>query len=255
MVKLEQKQYDLIAPLFAGWEETMITSCLQGYHGTAYADRVPFPLSAQIVVGDFCCLAGRPNLELAGHIPTGFGSLVMLMIPRTTDWAGCIEQAQAGRFQKSLRFATRKNPGDFDRKILHSLSKLPAPYTICPIDKTLYHVLPREEWSKDLCSQFASAEDYLRQGIGFVAMYGEKAVAGASSYTVYRDGIEIEVDTHPQHRRRGLAQAVSASLILECLRKGLYPSWDAASETSLHLAQKLGYQPAGAYPVWKVKVP
>ena len=48
----------------------------------------------------------------------------------------------------------------------------------------------------------------------------------ASSYTVYRGGIEIEIDTHPDHRRRGLARACGAALMLECLKRGLY-SWDA----------------------------
>ena len=45
-------------------------------------------------------------------------------------------------------------------------------------------------------------------------------VAGASSYSVYREGIEIEVQTLPAHRQKGLARAASAALILECLRQG-----------------------------------
>lgn len=49
MVKLER-----VAPLFAGWEETMIWSCLQGCMGHAIADQEEAPRAAQIVVGDFC---------------------------------------------------------------------------------------------------------------------------------------------------------------------------------------------------------
>ncbi|MNI84792.1 GNAT acetyltransferase [compost metagenome] len=66
-------------------------------------------------------------------------------------------------------------------------------------------------------------------------------VAGASSYSVYNEGIEIEIDTKPEFRNRGLATACGAKLILECLERGLYPGWDAQDLRSVALAEKLGY--------------
>ena len=69
-----------------------------------------------------------------------------------------------------------------------------------------------------------------------------KIVSGASSYTRYKEGIEIEVDTVESERRKGLASAVCSSLILECLRKGLYPSWDAHDMNSVQLARRFGYE-------------
>ena len=48
----------------------------------------------------------------------------------------------------------------------------------------------------------------------------------------------------------GLALAVCAKLILTCLDKGLYPSWDAANLASVSLARKLGYQPGHHYEVF-----
>ena len=60
-------------------------------------------------------------------------------------------------------------------------------------------------------------------------MHGDEWVAGASSYSMYTGGIEIELDTKEEHRRKGLALAVAARLILECLDRGLYPCWDAAN--------------------------
>ena len=96
--------------------------------------------------------------------------------------------------------------------------------------------------SHDLCSQFADYADYERRGIGVAALYQGTPVAGASSYTVYRGGIEIEIDTRVDFRRQGLATACGARLILNCLERGLYPSWDAHSRASLSLAEKLGYK-------------
>ena len=45
----------------------------------------------------------------------------------------------------------------------------------------------------------------------------------------------------------GLATALSASLIVESLSRGLEPHWDAANPESCKLALKLGYTSAGSY--------
>lgn len=70
---------------------------------------------------------------------------------------------------------------------------------------------------------------------------GNMTGAGASSYSVYKGGIEIEIDTSPEYRRRGLATACGARLIIECIDRDLYPSWDAQNVWSVALAEKLGY--------------
>ena len=69
-----------------------------------------------------------------------------------------------------------------------------------------------------------------------------KIVSAASSYSRYREGIDIEIDTVKEERHKGLASAVCAALILSCLEEGLYPAWDAANMMSVRLAKKLGYE-------------
>ena len=56
-------------------------------------------------------------------------------------------------------------------------------------------------------------------------------------------------------RRRGVALACCARLILTCLDRGLYPSWDAANLESVALARRLGYRPAGPYDAWELYCP
>ena len=68
----------------------------------------------------------------------------------------------------------------------------------------------------------------------------------------YNEGIEIEVDTVEEERRKGLATAASAALILRCLDEGLYPSWDAQNIISVHLAEKLGYEYDHEYTAYEV---
>ena len=77
-------------------------------------------------------------------------------------------------------------------------------------------------------------------------------VSGASSYTRYREGIEIEVDTVESERRKNLALIVCSALILRCLKEGLYPSWDAQNMGSVHLAEKLGYEFDHTYVAYEV---
>ena len=88
--------------------------------------------------------------------------------------------------------------------------------------------------------------------ISDIGIKDDRIVSGASSYTSYKEGIEIEVDTVPDERRKGLATIVCAALILRCLDDNLYPSWDAQNINSVHLAQKLGYEFDHEYVAYEV---
>ena len=130
---------------------------------------------------------------------------------------------------------------------------LPVGYEIRPIDGDLYDRCLAEPLFTDGVCHFGSKEAYLEQGRGFVVVKDGAPVAMASSYTVYREGIEIEIDTLEGERRKGLAAAVGATLILSCLSDGLYPSWDAANMDSVRLAEKLGYEFSHEYCCYAVE--
>lgn len=241
-----------IAPLFEGWQETMIWSCLQDRMGTAYADDLKHPRSAKIVIADFCFFAGIPNEDLVGHRPGEAGAF-LIMVPQHEGWSQIIEAVYGANAVRRERFATKKEPDVFDRETLVRYSKqVPQAYEIRRIDEELFLQIRVLGWAQDLCSQFADYSDYASRGIGVAALRDGVVVSGASSYTVYRDGIEIEIDTREDERRKGLALACGARLILECLDCGRYPSWDAHNKGSLALAEKLGYHPDGTYPVYEV---
>ena len=61
---VDKENMAAIAPLFAGWQESLIWSCLQGCMGEAWADRRENPRSARILLADFCFFAGQPSREL-----------------------------------------------------------------------------------------------------------------------------------------------------------------------------------------------
>lgn len=234
-----------IAPFFSGWEETLIWSCLQGYMGYVIADDNENPSAAQLVIGDFCFFAGNPDKVLVAK------AAAPIMVPQNEKWSSLIESVWGDKAKKALRYATKKEPGVFDIKRLTGYANsLGKEYEIRLFDEGIYNYTIREEWSKDFCSQFADYSDFHKRGIGVSAIYEGRPVSGASSYTVYKGGIEIEIDTKPEFRQKGLATACGARLILECLRRGLYPSWDAHDLRSAALAEKLGYSIAFPYTVY-----
>lgn len=242
-----------IAHLFDGWQETLIWSCLQDCMGTAYADNPTQPQSAKILTGDFCFFAGIPHEGLVRHRPQEAKHSFLIMVPQDEGWAQMIASVYGERAVRRERYATKKEPDIFDREALTKYAaQIPDSCEIRMIDKELFHQIRTLGWAQDLCSQFQDWPDYEARGIGVVAIQDGAIVSGASSYTVYQDGIEIEIDTREDMQRNGFALACGARLILECLDRNWYPSWDAHNQGSLALAEKLGYHFDGSYPVYEV---
>ena len=232
-----------VRALFDGWEDTMIRSCLDGTMGHLYVTPdAGNPQSAMAILGSFCFFAGRPDAALAAFCPDWCTQGFIFMIAADSAWHPLIEAAWGEGAHRFTRYAIKKEPDVFDRERLEGfVSALDSQYRLCMIDEELYYRCLSDGWSNDFVVQFGSWDRYRELGLGVVAMRGDEIVAGASSYTRYKDGIEIEIDTREDYRRQGIATACAAKLILACLDRGLYPSWDAHTTISVALAEKLGY--------------
>lgn len=236
-----------VKSLFEGWNETLIYSCLQKVMGEVYVTDPDSPVSAVAYVGCFSFYAGVPDKELVMAKPKGF----VIMVPQNREWEACIE-ACFPMAKKVTRYAIKKDTR-FDLSLLRSMVQtLPEGYELKEIDKDVYDLCLTDPVTRDFVSSFDSKEKYLELGRGMVVTRSGRIVAGASSYTRYTEGIEIEVDTVPEERRKGLATVACAALILRCLDEGLYPSWDAQNMNSVHLAEKLGYEFDHEYTAYEV---
>ena len=245
---------DAALPLFDGWDETMIWSCLEGIMGRIYGDDPLHPSCAAAFIGDFIFFAGIPCEELAAFRPPLDLKDFRIMVPQNKYWENMLLSVYGEQARPIQRYATKKDPHGFDAGRLSCLaSRLPEGFQAAPIDEAFFRQCRQETWSADLVSQFPDWEDFSRLGLGVVIHKDGVVVSGASSYTRYRDGIEIQVDTREDFRRRGLAFICAARLILECLDRGLYPSWDAHNRASLALAEKLGYTFSHAYSAVEVR--
>jgi len=239
--------FEKAAALFDGWDDALILSCLQGHMGemTAYGES---PESAVIVSADFRLFAGKPDPALLKGI-----SGPCYLVPKDAAWESLIESHYGSRARKFLRYAIKKEPDVFDREKLASFCRVPGPdYELRMIDEGIYNALLGEPWSADLCIRFENYADYKKRAVGTAVLHRGAPVSGASPYAVYDGGIDIEIDTKPEYRRRGLASACGALLILECLKRNIYPGWDAHDLRSVSLAQKLGYTPDRAYTTYEL---
>ncbi len=244
-------QLDKVKALFEGWQETILWSCQQGVMGDIFVDTQDSPSSAMAVLGDFCFLAGRPDQEMVswGLARQSF----IILVPKDKGWAACIEECYATRAKKVERYATKKEPDVFDRRLLEgAVSRLPAGYQLKMIDERLFRQCQSIQWCQDWVSQYPDYAFFQEHGLGAVILKDGEPVSGASSYSSYMGGIEVEVDTRQDCRRQGLAYISGAKLILECLARGWYPSWDAQNQWSLALAEKLGYHFSHTYPAYEV---
>lgn len=240
--------------LFKDWQETMLWSCLQGVMGEVYGNDKIHPASAAAVIGDFCFFAGKPDKELVAYKPEGCGKDFMIMIPRNEAWAALIEACYGEKAKKVTRYAIKKEPDVFSKEKLSEIVEgLSCEYDLKLMDEELFLWCKGQEWCRDWVSQYEDYDEYRKKGLGVVILRDGVPVSGASSYSSYRDGIEIQIDTKREYRRKGLASISGAALILECLERGLYPSWDAQNKESVILAKKLGYHydhDYMAYEIW-----
>ena len=236
-----------VKELFDGWQETLIYSCLQKVMGKIYVTDLEKPESAFAFVGCFGFYAGKPDRELVIQKPGGF----VIMVPQNEAWGKLIEDCYPTA-NKVTRYAIKKDT-KFDMAALkQEIDKLPEGYELKKIDAALYDLCLKDPVTTDFVSAFETKQRYLDLGRGMVILKEGKIVAGASSYTRYLEGIEIEVDTIESERRKHLATIVCAALIVRCLEEGLYPSWDAHNMNSVHLAEKFGYEFDHAYVAYEV---
>lgn len=245
----ELKDTAKAAKLFEGWEDldTGVVACLEGVMGKILVTDPDDPKSALAVIGDFAFCAGEPDLELLRGKPERW----MLLVPQNEAWERLIEENFVA--YKRIRYAIKKET-TFEREKLEPMAQaLPEGYTLRRIDGELYDACLRDELFKDCVSVFESKERYLELGRGYAVLKDGKIVSAASSYSRYRGGIDIEIDTAREERNKGLGSAAAARLILSCLDEGLYPAWDAANILSVRLAEKLGYEFSREYVCYAVE--
>jgi len=254
MIRIEKSDRNSIAAFFQGVDDSMVTAYLQGFMGEAYADRLPNPRSAVIISGEYCFFGGSADTEDAKGIAESIldyiegDSTVAIYASDNLGWRDLLFTIEKNNPVEVTRYAMAQKDYEFDRKKLKDImDSIPEEFECKPFDEKIYNEAMSQAWSQEFCETFESAQDYLKRGFGFAALYNGQLVSGASTMTVYNGGIEIETATKEDFKRKGLALPCAAALILECMDRKIRPCWDAANLISKHMALKLGYEYKGEY--------
>ncbi len=251
---------------------------------TVFRESEAQPVSAVAVLGDYRFFAGKPDEELVSFQPVGTGGF-RFMVPeknKADDWGKLIEAHYGGGAKKGEHYALKKEPEIWTapgkkQELQEIVSSLPAGFTLKQMDEELYHLCGNRNWCRDWVAHYPGWHDFQEHAIGVVILKNGEPVSGVSTYSHYtawkgrkgeesmpvpkedeavkarrQGGIELQIDTREDYRRQGLARICAAGIILECIERGLYPSWDAQNKWSLGLSQKLGYHYSHAYTAYEI---
>jgi len=230
-------------------DRAIIDCVLEGHVGQAFVDDLAVPTVARLDCGPFAALAGDPASpparDLVRYAPIDW------VTPETDAWRDVLEAEFAGRIRR-IRFvelsAEELDPGQLDELA----QALPPGFTVARIDAELAEALIRDLGKRWLLDSYASMDDFLARGIGYIVLHEGRVVASAASAVSSSRAIDIDIEVAPAHRRKGLGAAVGAALALECVQRGIEPLWLASNDISVRLARKLGYIAGGTYETFEI---
>jgi GNAT superfamily N-acetyltransferase len=243
----------------------MVIACLQGQMGEAFVAGHEGPRTAMdigdddpkaglIISGDYSFFGGDPDSPDAGYLIENLFkmnqsiSTVGIFADDKPGWADRLLSYPENSPVTIPRYRIVKKGGAFDENVLQGyIDTIPGGFALALFDKDIYNQAMQEDWSKEFCEIFESAEDYLNRGFGFVMLDNGKLVSGASTMTIFDGGAEVQVATKEAYRRKGLAMPCAARLIRECMKRNMHPYWDAANLVSKKMAVALGYEFKGEY--------
>ncbi len=240
-----------LIPLFVTHirDRAFIDCVLEGHFGTARADSLGAPTVARVDCGPFTAFAGDAAASAVRDVLRS--APIDWVTPETGAWRSALEREFAGRI-RPISFVTFSS-ASLDTHALDRLARsLPSGYDLRRLDAELAGRLIAQMKKDWLLESYASLDDFLRRGIGYVVTRGDEIVASASSAVRSSRAIDIDIETAAAHRRKGLGTAVGAALALECLVRGIDPLWLASNETSCRLATKLGYTRGDSYETFEI---
>lgn len=242
-----------VRPLFEVYKRAVgiILPAIDQARGFLWVDSLESPTVAKLQLsvlnafaGDSSCVTARELVKMFEPMQVGF--------VHDDSWTQLFKEIWGEHLGVQPR--TFFSPKSLDIDYLKNLRlQVPPGYSIERMDLETIRTLDKRK-AMHIPMFFGSSEEFYNMGIAFCVKSEGKVVSMASTFTPYTDQFEIQVDTLDEaHRRKGLATAVSAALIIYALENGLTPHWDAANEASVQLALKLGYTDPDCWEAYLLK--
>ena len=227
-----------------------IECVLEDQMGMAFVDNLENPSAYMIKIGSFHYFAGDANSAGGGEIVKSFQPYNMFM-SAMPGWAETFMNFYGERFFEIERymFSSETISVEHLRKLCQDLK---FAQDVKRMDANLLQRIKGQDHFIDV-SDFESPEDFVERGIGFYAENDGEVIGAAYSSLVCSTGIEVSLFVADEHRRQGLATALSANLVRWCFENNMDAHWDAANLESCKLAEKLGYTSQGTYQAYFLK--
>lgn len=251
MQELQPTRYTSVLPLFQGITHNIpvVHAVLEGNSpGLVFADSPERPTCALVCtqVG-FHFVAGRTdnpafNAALArivlDQVPARIGESEVVLFGLTPGWFETARDLLRDRKTMTVpRLVFRFIPERF-AALGDWRTRLPQELRMVEVDAPLARHMGLGQ------PFFASADDFVRLGLGMVLMDGDKIACTCTSVFVGAGQVEIDIATDEAYRRRGLATLTAWAFIERALQRGLTPAWSCwpGRVGSARLAEKLGFE-------------
>lgn len=223
-----------------------IAAALAGRMGRVLADRPERPRAAVAAAGDFLVCGGSAGLSAAHLLRAAMsGQKRAWIVYAPGSWQDALARVTAFHPEERIAFDSAVQPED--SRLRRLVAAAPAELRFPAIAGDWIARCRTETWSRDFVAEFPADGDFAAFGLGVLAVRDGIAVAGASSYLRWQDGIEVQVQTREGYEGRGYATLAAAALILRAQARGLHVCWDAANPASARIAEKLGFRRVGEY--------
>lgn len=238
-----------IRPLFARHTtlRAVIDSVLEGRLGTAWVNDPAVPEAARLDLGCYAVFGGDPFAPGVGRLVAGVPAGrepegKEWVIEPSVAWRSALGNVHPDLQDRSMQTysASRLDPS----RLVAWSRALPAGFVMARMDAAMASQLD-EDLQPHALQVFGGVADFAANGLGFCALDGDRVACAATSYAVSSREVEVAIACRSAYRRRGLARATAAALLVNCLESGLVPAWSASNPVSQYLAERLGYRRSG----------
>ncbi len=196
----------------------------------------------------FIYLSGQVNTVLLEELEEKYKYRMFICL--SDEWEDAITKKYP-QLHRLSRYEMNLDNDAIDSQMLNTyIDRIPSNYIIRPFDQTAFDLKPFYHGTN-----YATFEQFKSTGAGFAAWCGDEIVASASSFLSFNNEVELDVSVIPEHRKNGLGLACAASMILDCVKRGIKVHWDAQNTPSKHMAERLGYSLKQKYSAYSFVLP
>lgn len=234
--------------------DLMLDAILEGQTGQEIKiilDNDTSPKTVQLIRYGFTVFAGDTQNQAAKEMMESLPVNYFIM-PSGQEWIELAKNVYNERLKSTTRYAfSQKEILQENIELMiesHPQKDICRLITLDEAQKMANHAI-----NKLHLINFNSPEHFIREGFGYRVRKEGEIVAACTTSLVCSKGVEINVITLPEYRKKGYAFLCALKFLRHCLHNKLYANWDASDEMSADLAKKLGYSMIEEYKVFYIE--